>query len=364
MAQPPILSFPLPCFRSTRAIGRIVRFQLLRFRIWVVEIHRRRPGTLRAKMTSSDGQLRAWIFLPPTLSSRRQSCRFLRIPQGSSMVQTSITAWLKKAAPVESPVEPQIQHPTPGLPSQIEAAQIPQVQQKVACGKDDVSKSDQPLPNTESSNTSAVFGARPQKLISNVTISPVTADNVTQFQRLITLLLPVPYSDKFFKEIINDEIVSSISLVALWSNGPTSIPRVVSGIRCRLLASSPSTKQPSTTAKLLQAAFPTDPQVPTQPSLYISTIATLSPYRGHGLATALLRQVTARGIEDYDVTTVTAHVWEASEEARAWYAKLGFQEVKFEPEYYRRLRPTGAWLLERKICPSDLLGEGRKMRIP
>jgi N-alpha-acetyltransferase 50 len=271
------------------------------------------------------------------------------------MLQTSITAWLKKESPVESPVEPHIHPPTPGLLGQIEAAQSPEVQQNASYGKDDMSKSDQPLPSAESSGTSSVSSARPHKLISNVAICPVTTDNLTQFRRLITLLLPVPYSDNFYKETINDEIVSSISLVALWSNSPTSTPRVVSGIRCRLLASSPSITQPSSTAKLFQAAFSADSKVPAQPSLYISTIATLSPYRGHGLATALLRQVTVRGIEDYGVSTVTAHVWEASEEARAWYAKLGFSEVKFEPEYYRRLRPTGAWLLERKVCPSDLL---------
>jgi ribosomal protein S18 acetylase RimI-like enzyme len=62
-----------------------------------------------------------------------------------------------------------------------------------------------------------------------------------------------------------------------------------------------------------------------------------------------------RAVQDYGISTVTAHVWEANEEAKAWYTKLGFQEAKYEADYYRKLRPTGAWLLQRRILPSDFV---------
>jgi hypothetical protein len=35
---------------------------------------------------------------------------------------------------------------------------------------------------------------------------------------------------------------------------------------------------------------------------------------------------------------------------------MGFRRVKFEEAYYRKLKPGGAWLLERKVGPGDLLG--------
>ena len=226
-----------------------------------------------------------------------------------------------------------------------------------------------PASNTRTSSVPAAGAELPlssHNLVSNVSISPVTATTLPQFRRIITLLLPVPYSDKFFHEILRDDVVSSLTLAALWFDGPSSTPRVVSGIRCRLLAQSPTVAQPSSSAATAAAAAatalgffqaaPSSAEEGEKPSLYVSTIATLAPYRGHGIATELLRQVTARAIDDYGVATVTAHVWEANEEAREWYAKLGFLEVKREPEYYRRLRPMGAWLLERKVCPSDLLG--------
>ena len=61
-------------------------------------------------------------------------------------------------------------------------------------------------------------------------------------------------------------------------------------------------------------------------------------------------------IEEYEIGTVTAHMWEANEEAGEWYEKMGFVKVKYEKEYYRKLKPGGAWLFERKVGPGDLLG--------
>jgi N-alpha-acetyltransferase 50 len=93
------------------------------------------------------------------------------------------------------------------------------------------------------------------------------------------------------------------------------------------------------------------------PCLYIAALTTLAPYRGHGIASALFRRVTALAIREYGIVTVTAHMWEANDEARGWYANHGFREVGFSQDYYRRLRPSGAFLLERRIGPQDLLGE-------
>jgi len=45
-----------------------------------------------------------------------------------------------------------------------------------------------------------------------------------------------------------------------------------------------------------------------------------------------------------------------------WYKKRGFKEVRLEQNYYRRLRPSGAWLLQRETRPSDLLGHSMRLK--
>lgn len=90
--------------------------------------------------------------------------------------------------------------------------------------------------------------------------------------------------------------------------------------------------------------------------LYISTLCVLSPYRSYGAATHLLQTVLRTAIEKYGVREVGAHVWEASAEAREWYAKRGFREEKREVGYYRRLKPQDAFVLKREVGPRDLLG--------
>jgi ribosomal protein S18 acetylase RimI-like enzyme len=252
------------------------------------------------------------------------------------MVQTSIAAWLNKAKADQRDTIPLEQEQEDGTPSGVSLPKHAGTKLREANVENIASK------GTALPTNSLV--PRSRSLPPSATITSITAETLPAFRRMTSLLLPVPYPDKFYNEILTDEIASNISLVCLWTSESTA--RVVSGIRCRLLARSP-------------AAPPTDKNGAPgdSPSLYISTVTTLAPFRGHGLAGALLRRVISRAIREYDITSVTAHMWEANEDAREWYGNHGFREVRFEEEYYRRLRPGGAWVLERSIGPQDLLGE-------
>jgi ribosomal protein S18 acetylase RimI-like enzyme len=238
------------------------------------------------------------------------------------MFQSSITSWLTKNSATAAGSQ------LIESPSQSPAGNASRAQ-----------KSDQ---SGEQSSTASRTLSK-AKLLPNVALVPVTEDNVSQFRRLVTVLLPATYTDKFYAETLNDPVISSVSLLALWKDEAANDGKVVAGIRCRVfvssLADTPKRKK----------------DTPDEPSLYISTIGTLAPFRNHGLATTLLREVMWRAVQDYGTSTVTAHVWEANEEARAWYAKLGFQEAKYEADYYRKLRPSGAWLLQRSVLPSDFM---------
>lgn len=55
-----------------------------------------------------------------------------------------------------------------------------------------------------------------------------------------------------------------------------------------------------------------------------------------------------------NVKEIYAHVWESNEEALEWYVKRGFEvEEKVVDGYYRKLRPSGARIVRRRIGVGD-----------
>ncbi|KAK4695875.1 hypothetical protein P7C71_g1961, partial [Lecanoromycetidae sp. Uapishka_2] len=187
-------------------------------------------------------------------------------------------------------------------------------------------------------------------LPEKVSIEPVTPTHLPAYRRLITLLLPIRYPDKFYQDSVAISGPSSLALCALWhepakpaSNIVRPYPssdRVVAGIQC-CLESLPSATAPCKPGK----------------TLYIQTLATLAPYRSFGIASALLDITIRTSITHYeDVEEVYAHVWEANEEALEWYAKRGFVvEEQVVEEYYRKLSPSGARLVRRRVGVGDHL---------
>jgi ribosomal protein S18 acetylase RimI-like enzyme len=245
------------------------------------------------------------------------------------MVQTSLAAWLKKPlAKAAAATTKEISKPEPPLKDQ-PLEHGPEEHDKEEQGENPKGMGENGTANT---GTTSAITRNIANLPPNASLAFITAETLPAFRRMTTLLLPVPYPDKFYNEILTNDIAASISLVALWDD------RVVAGIRCRLI-SHPAGMHPA-------------------PSLYISTLTTLAPFRNHGLARALLRCITTVAIREYEIGTVTAHNWEGHEEAGQWYEKMGFRRVRFEEGYYRKLKPSGAWLFERKVGPGDLLGEG------
>jgi len=185
-----------------------------------------------------------------------------------------------------------------------------------------------------------------KQLPPNVTLEACTKDRLASFQRLTALLLPIPYSKAFYAETVHDPVIASLTRVVIWKDAlsdsatkstldgasDSSSSRVVGAIRCRLVSTTP-------------------------PTLYISTLGILAPFREHGLATHLLQAVVTTAVKEFGVKEVTAHVWEANEEALAWYKKRGFEVLRKEEGYYQRLKPrTAAWIITWKLGITDMLG--------
>ncbi|KAK7894189.1 hypothetical protein LTR67_005947 [Exophiala xenobiotica] len=157
-------------------------------------------------------------------------------------------------------------------------------------------------------------------------ITPIQQSHLPAIQRLTSTTLPVHYNQSYFTSTLTDERVAQLSRVVLYSSTP------VGWIRCRLEPCSPNT----------------DMSVRSQ--IYIQALALLAPYRSLGLGVILLNAVlSTTAAMSPGMTCIYAHVWEKNEDALVWYAKRGFRRVMFIEQYYRKLRPAGAWIVRMEL---------------
>ncbi|KAJ5699094.1 GNAT family acetyltransferase [Penicillium macrosclerotiorum] len=198
----------------------------------------------------------------------------------------------------------------------------------------------------------------------HITVEKISTAHIPSFTRITGLLLPIRYPNSFYTATIVDPIIASLSRVALYHDHPvaaapdssasTGTDKVIGGIRCRL------EKQESSGSAQDRVAT----------NLYIQTLHLLSPYRGHGVAAALLNSLLfesplrSKGpcqvsniVKHYNIRSVTAHVHEANEDGLRWYVARGFQVQEGIVEgYYRRLQPSGAKIASQRTsrtAPED-----------
>ncbi len=167
--------------------------------------------------------------------------------------------------------------------------------------------------------------------VSGFAIVAIQFSHLPALQRLTSTLLPVRYPDKFFTGVVGEITSATFSRVAVSSSKP------IGWIRCRLDPFPESTSPPSNTKPIYN-------------QVYIQALCLLAPYRGQGIATALLDTVLRpKLLTEHDVESVYAHVWESNEDALEWYQKRGFRRVMLIENYYRKLRPGGAWIVKRDL---------------
>lgn len=231
-----------------------------------------------------------------------------------------------------------------------------------------------PLPPQPSHPSAPQISTPPKSLTPSLTISPLTPSHLPAYRRLLALLLPIPYQKSFFAEPLLSSSASqsqSIALIALWQH-PTSTTTPTSTSTSTTTTTPASSSTSSSPSSLpLQSSNPHhNPNLlligaiqarvcspsptsspPQQQTLYIQTLALLAPYRHLGIATYLFHELLARARERNPcLSAVWAHVWEASDEALAWYVRRGFvvQEGVVRG-YYRRLRPDGARVVRMEL---------------
>jgi N-alpha-acetyltransferase 50 len=202
----------------------------------------------------------------------------------------------------------------------------------------------QPKPAIPLVPTSPILQSSPSQAPSSnpalppqATISQVAEQHIQPLRRINSLLLPIPYPDSFYHAILAPSPAPSFSRIITWTDPSTLEEKVIGGIVCRL--------EPL-------------PSAADSYQIYIQSLALLSPYRGKGLATAVLNDVISAATkqEALRIESVYGHVWTQNEEGLEWYAKRGFgNEEQVLAGYYRKLKPDSAFVLRRKIQASDHL---------
>lgn len=203
-------------------------------------------------------------------------------------------------------------------------------------GQDDPSRATSDLSGKSSYPTAEITFALPH--VPSITITLIRTDHLPALKRLTRALLPIRYPDTLFNQVINDPAAAMISRVALSAVEATSASIPVGWICCSLEPYPEIISPPHTIG-------------PISNQIYIKALCLQAPYRSMGIATALLDSVLQQQdvLKRHNIQFIFAHVWESKEEVLDWYKKRGFEQQTLVEGYYRKLRPSGAWLVKKDM---------------
>lgn len=151
---------------------------------------------------------------------------------------------------------------------------------------------------------------------ARVELGEVTVHNIRQLKRLNTVVFPVSYNDKFYKDVLQ---AGELARLAYYNDV------VVGGVCCRIDTSEG------------------------QRRLYIMTLGCLAPYRRLGIGTKMLIHVLNFVEQDGNFDSIFLHVQVNNDSAISFYQKFGFSVVETKPAYYKRIEPADAHVLQKSL---------------
>ncbi|EJD52576.1 acyl-CoA N-acyltransferase [Auricularia subglabra TFB-10046 SS5] len=156
---------------------------------------------------------------------------------------------------------------------------------------------------------------------ARVSLAPCTLNNIGTVRKLNSVLFPIRYAERFYKDILLPEAEPFCQI--LYYN---DIP--VGTVCCR---------------------FETDANGDCK--LYLMTMGILAPYRGLGLGARCLTQVleAADAATKPRIKAIYLHVQVSNEHARGFYEHHGFRVAERVENYYKKIEPRDAWVLERAV---------------
>ncbi|KIK99063.1 hypothetical protein PAXRUDRAFT_30751 [Paxillus rubicundulus Ve08.2h10] len=153
-------------------------------------------------------------------------------------------------------------------------------------------------------------------LAPRVSFASLTHQNIGTVQKLNSVLFPVKYSEKYYKDIQLSEVEAFCQLVYY-----NDVP--VGNICCKL----------------------------ENKELYLTTLGILAPYRSRKLGSQALDRIiqAASSHTKPKIKRIFLHVQISNVDAKRFYERHGFKETGIKKDYYKKITPRDAWILEKTI---------------
>ncbi|KAI8040023.1 probable N-acetyltransferase san [Drosophila suzukii] len=151
---------------------------------------------------------------------------------------------------------------------------------------------------------------------NSIELGDVTPHNIKQLKKLNTVVFPVSYNDKFYVDVLE---AGELAKLAYYND------IVVGAVCCRI----------DTTEN--------------QRRLYIMTLGCLSPYRRLGIGTVMFEHIMNFAEKDGNFDSIFLHVQINNDGAIEFYKKFGFEIVDTKEQYYKRIEPADAHVLQKAL---------------
>ncbi|KAK4047152.1 N-acetyltransferase 5 [Microbotryomycetes sp. JL201] len=260
------------------------------------------------------------------------------------------------------------------------------------------------LPSTAAAadaNVARSINGKRIRVPPRVTLGELTPNNIGTVKKLNNCLFPVAYTDKFYKDVLDPAVTpEEYSRLVFYQD------IAVGNVICKL--ESTSQALPQTLVDAVSSTSPAPSNETDTARLYVMTLGVLSPYRRQGLASKLIRHVIHTAEQSHNrpqtshtkshsngasltkdagpsagkkqkkdsgkkgpekdaskvdkdddnkpntvtppkIESIYLHVQVSNDEARQFWEKHGFTVRDTIKNYYRKIEPRDAWVLEREI---------------
>ncbi|EIN11843.1 N-acetyltransferase NAT13 [Punctularia strigosozonata HHB-11173 SS5] len=155
---------------------------------------------------------------------------------------------------------------------------------------------------------------------TRVSFASLTPNNLGTVRKLNSVLFPIKYSEKFYQDVLLPQAEDYCKLVYY-----NDIP--VGTICCRFEKRDDKT------------------------DLYLMTMGVLAPYRSKGVGSRTLQSILAAAENSKPrIRRIYLHVQVSNVDAKRFYERHGFKEAGVIPDYYKRIEPHAAWVLEKDLA--------------
>ncbi|XP_050316346.1 probable N-acetyltransferase san [Anthonomus grandis grandis] len=158
---------------------------------------------------------------------------------------------------------------------------------------------------------------------ASIELGNVTPHNIKQLKKLNSVVFPVSYNEKFYKDVLE---AGELAKLAYYND------IVVGAVCCRIDTVEKSRK------------------------LYIMTLGCLYPYRRLGIGTLMVQHILNYVEEDGNFDSIFLHVQVNNKVAIDFYKKFGFEIVETKEHYYKRIEPADAHVLQKTLRKPQLNG--------